>query len=163
MTDRGASDYTRRNEGTVPWPYDDADGKRVGGPGKRNIKGNLTIGVGHNLEALPLPERIIDDLFIYDYSRIYRELETLFPFVHTLSSARATILTDMAFNLRGNAHGLKTKWPNTMAAMQRGDWEFVFRVIMKSKYLNDVGQRAVRNAYGLLHDKLYWTEEEIKK
>lgn len=79
--------------------------------------GILTVGIGHNLAAAPLPgqkypmtDKQIDALFAKDIGSTFQKLDTYLPWWRTLSDPRQRVLADMCFNMGigrpGSGHGL---------------------------------------------------------
>lgn len=76
--------------------------------GKRNKmyldqKGIETIGIGHNLRAVPISDRAVKVIFEDDTAGLDAELQTL-PWYIALSEARQAAIFDLAFNV--GFHGL---------------------------------------------------------
>jgi lysozyme len=57
-----------------------------------------------------------------------------------MNAERTAVLIDMTFNLGS------VRWPKLTAAIKKKDWANAAKEIMDSKYANDVGERARRNA-----------------
>jgi len=107
-------------EGRVPYPYDDEDGKRVGGKrGKPFITGNLTIGVGWNLEENPLPDSIIDAMTDWMIRRTYNELTQRLPWIVKLNWQRQVALMLMAYQM---GIGGLLKFRKMLDALEKEDW-----------------------------------------
>lgn len=80
------------------FPYDDYNGKRVGKGYKTSWRGNLTVGVGINLEAgLTREESII--LLRMRIDRIKVKLRHVLSFFDDLSENRQHVLIGMSYNL----------------------------------------------------------------
>ena len=112
--------------------------------------GANTIGVGHNIDANPLPADIakhlretgsidnemIDRLLAMDINRARSDCKKLFPEFDKFSPNRQMALIDFLFQL-----GLTraSKFINTIAAINTGRWEDVAEGIRKSKYWKQLG------------------------
>lgn len=114
--------------------------------------GRLTIGVGHNIEAHPLPrdmqafldkhgyitDGMVDQLLIDDLGDATRDAvaavgeETWV----TLSLPRQYAIIDMAFNMGGG--GLR-KFKNFLRAVRLGMWDVAAGEIRASRYYGQLG------------------------
>lgn len=74
------------DEGRVRSPY-------------RDTEGHLTIGVGWNLDAVPLPDEIIDRLLDISIERAEAALDSIEPRWRKLDQDRQRVLLNLAFNL----------------------------------------------------------------
>jgi len=105
--------------------------------------GKLTIGVGRNLTDKGISEGEASFLLRNDIADVEHELSARLPWFAMLNEVRRRVLFDMAFNL-GTAGLLKFK--NTLAAIERGDYEAGARGMLASKWAAQVGRRAERLA-----------------
>lgn len=113
--------------------------------------GIKTIGVGHNLEAHPLPDGFIppltdeqiDGLLASDLLLVFSGLDAHIGWWRTLSYARQRVLANMAFNLGIN--GL-LGFKNTLQKIKDGDYEGASIGMLASKWAGQVGDRAKRLA-----------------
>jgi lysozyme len=120
----------KRHEGLRLKPYTDTVGK-------------LTIGYGHNLSDLGLRPDEAEYLFVNDLDRATAELLQRLPWIAMLDEVRHAVLIDMSFNLGiGGLLGFK----QTLASVQRGDYEAAAKGMMRSKWATQVGGRASRLA-----------------
>ena len=125
--------------------------------------GDLTIGVGRNLEAIGLSaeewERLFDGginhlgsgitadfamfLLENDIVRVRNELDARYEFFGTLDKTRRDVLIDMAFNL-----GIVrfSRFRRMIAAIERMDYKTAAIEMMDSKWATQVGPRAKRLA-----------------
>ena len=103
-------------------------------------EGYLTIGIGHNLEAAPLPHQIIMQIFKHDLYKVTDPLTRLSWF-SSLDTVRQSVIVDMAFNL-GVAGLLKFK--NMIAAIQSQDYEKAADEMIDSKWFRQVKSRGER-------------------
>lgn len=128
----------RRDEGVRYSPYNDS-------------RGFMTIGVGHNMRASPLPDGWtfplddgqVDALLESDLMSVYSDLDNALPWWVTLNNVRQRVICNMCFNL-----GL-TKligFKNTLAAMRQGRYADAAAGMLNSAWASQVGDRAVRLA-----------------
>lgn len=138
-----------RLEGRIPYPYDDADGMRVGGPyGKRTISGNLTIGIGWNLEQNPIPDEIIYQMTNYMIVEVYDELSKVLPWFRTeLDDARQIALFTMAYQM-GVPRLLMFK--KMLAAIKDQNWVAAHDEALDSKWGKMFPSRASKTAAVIL-------------
>lgn len=128
----------RRDEGVRYSPYLDTEG--IG-----------TVGVGHNLEAKPLPEGWtypltddqVDELLAQDLQEVFDGLDHALPWWRKLDYGRQRVLVNMTFNL-GLAGMLGFK--NTLSAVEQGRYNAAGAGMMASKWARQVGDRADRLA-----------------
>lgn len=133
------------DEGDVRYVYDDGTGKRVFAP-----SGNyLTIGIGHNLDASPLPDCVIDLLFRIDYEKARISCLNIFPDFLLYSTARRLVLLSMCFQL--GERGVRS-FVNTVAAIRDRDWELAHDHMLNSLWARQVPKRAERLANALKND-----------
>lgn len=130
-----------RLEGKRAFPYDDADGMRVGGPkGKRTIDGNLTIGIGWNLEVNPLPDHIIYEMTGWMVARMYDELMKAVPWVRTqLDDNRQTALMLMAYQM---GVGGVLRFEDMWKALRDKDWNAAAEEALDSGWARRFRSRA---------------------
>lgn len=128
----------RRDEGVRYSPY-------------RDTMGFLTVGVGHNLDASPLPDGwayplnddLVDVLLDSDLQNVFDDLDNALPWWTDLNDARQRVVANMCFNL-----GL-TKllgFVNTLTAMRQGRYADAATGMLNSAWATQVGARAVRLA-----------------
>lgn len=114
--------------------------------------GKLTIGVGHNMDAMPLPrdmyafltkhgyltDGMVDQLLIADLGDATREAEAVVgpDTWAALSLPRQYAIIDMAFNMGGG--GLR-KFKNFLRAVRLGMWDVAAGEIRASKYYRQLG------------------------
>lgn len=107
----------------------------------RCTAGKLTIGVGRNLEDRGITREESAMLLANDITREERELVRALPWVAKLDEVRQRVLLDMSFNL-GLAGLLGFK--NTLATIERGDYQRAAAMMLDSRWARQVGQRAER-------------------
>ena len=129
----------KTDEGTCSRPYDDATGKPV------VAKGKVTLGVGHNCNAKPLPQAVIDLLLDLDIDDAVREAigavgENLF---NSLTTNRRLALVNLAFNLGGT--GL-AKFKQMIAALKVHDYAWAGAHLRDSLWAIQVDPKQQPNA-----------------
>lgn len=107
--------------------------------------GKLTIGVGHNLEANPLPglgvgavitEARAAEILADDLRDVIEELRRRIPWVEKLDEVRQAALVDMAFNL--GAAGLM-KFRGFLRDLQEGGFAGDSVEMFRSRWAYQVG------------------------
>lgn len=129
----------RRDEGVRYEPY-------------RDTKGILTTGVGHNLEASPLPEGwtypLSDDqvnqLLNTDLTETFNELDIHLPWWKNMDDVRQRVIANMCFNLGINR---LLGFFHTLAYMRQGRYDEAADGMENSAWYGEVGERAVRLCY----------------
>ncbi|MES1979538.1 MAG: glycoside hydrolase family protein [Pseudomonadota bacterium] len=128
----------RRDEGVEYKPYKDT-------------MGIWTVGVGHNMEAHPLPsdwtfpltDEQVDRLLAQDVLDVFNDLDRVFPWWRNMSMVRQRVIANMCFNLGApRLAGFK----NTLAAMEQGRYTTAAAGMMASLWAKQVGKRAERLA-----------------
>lgn len=102
--------------------------------------GYNTIGIGHNLDAKPISDKAIDQIFNDDLDDVLNEVDNL-PYWDELSDVRQAVLIDMCFNL--GYEGL-LKFRKMHTALSLGDFEDAAVEMIDSKWARQVGIRADR-------------------
>lgn len=128
----------RRDEGVRNTPY-------------RDTVGVWTVGVGHNMEAKPLPtlwkfplsDDQIDRLLAGDLADVFEDLDRNLPWWRKLTYARQRVLVNMGFNL-----GIKglLGFSNTLKHIQAGNYIQASTGMLASKWARQVHGRANRLA-----------------
>lgn len=116
--------------------------------------GILTVGVGHNLEAKPLPPNTVYPLSQeqvsmiaqFDINETVRDLLLAMPWVAELDEVRQRVLANMAFNLGVNK---LLQFVNTLAAVRAKRWEQAAAGMEASRWAAQVGNRAKRLAQAM--------------
>jgi lysozyme len=128
----------RRDEGVRYVPY-------------RDRKGIPTTGIGHNLQASPLPagwsypltDAQVDTLLASDLANVFSDLNRDLPWWTDLNDIRQRVVANMMFNLGSNRLlGFK----NTLVAMRQGRWSDAADGMLNSAWASQVGARAIRLA-----------------
>jgi lysozyme len=123
-------DLIKRHEGLRLKPYVDTVGK-------------VTIGYGHNLTDLGVPQSFADALFQHDLEVHWQELHEQLPWVGSLDAVRHAVLVDLAFNM--GIPRLK-RFKRTLRSIKEGRWDDASRELLDSKYARQVKGRARRLA-----------------
>jgi len=117
--------------------------------------GKLTIGVGHNIDANPLPpdiqnyltkygyitEDMIDRLYDIDVRHATADCKVLFPQFETFSEARQWALINFVFQL--GFTGAK-KFTRSVKAINEARWDDAARYMMQSLWAKQTPLRAKR-------------------
>ena len=109
----------------------------------RDSEGIWTIGVGHNLEARPIPRAAGIIIFEVDLADTILDVDRALPWAARLDECRRAVLINMAFNL--GIHGL-LDFRRMLAAVQAADWPLASKEMLDSKWATQVGGRALRLA-----------------
>jgi lysozyme len=134
------------DEGKTSRPYDDASGKRITAP-----RGNVTIGIGRNLDANPLSDEAIDHLFAEDISEALRGAATIFgEDFNAFSEPRQVAIVCLIFQL-GLSKFLGFK--ETIKAIKAGDWGKAVVQLERSRWHQQVTARARRVLTMIEHEK----------
>lgn len=133
MDKKQLTEELRRDEGVVPFAYQDH-------------LGYWTIGVGRLIDKRKgggLSDAEIDFLLSNDIDRFEKQIIDALPWYSKLDDVRQRVLVNMAFNL-GIAGLLGFK--NTLAMIERGDYAGAAKGMLNSKWAGQVGERAKRLA-----------------
>lgn len=106
----------------------------------RCTAGKLTIGIGRNLDDKGLSIQEIMYLCKNDINEILPQLQKL-TFWNELNSPRQEVLVNMAFNL--GVDGL-LKFKKTLELISKKEYEKASAEMLRSKWANQVGKRAIR-------------------
>jgi lysozyme len=117
----------------------------------KDTKGIDTTGVGHNLQASPLPDgwsypltdEQVNVLLTQDIRNVFADLDHNLPWWVDLNDVRQRVLANMAFNL-GITKLLGFK--NTLAAMRQGKYKDASSGMLNSAWAAQVKGRAIRLA-----------------
>jgi lysozyme len=105
----------------------------------RCTSGDLTIGVGRNLERRGITAQEARMLLLNDIAEVRADLNRAVPWWTTLNETRQIALMDLCFNLGiGGLLGFK----RMLAALKSGDYESAADEVLDSRYARQVGQRA---------------------
>ena len=124
------TDLLIKHEGLRLKPYTDTVGK-------------LTIGVGHNLTDNGITEDEALFLLTNDLDRCRCQLNQDLPWWRDLNEARQAVVLSLCFNM-----GIRTLqgFVNTLGFMRNGQYDKAADNLLKSKWAEQVGQRAVELA-----------------
>ena len=113
--------------------------------------GKITIGVGRNIEDIGITEDEARSLLDNDILRVAQELDNGLPWWRDLSDVRQRVLLDMAFNL-----GTPTlmKFKNTLGLIEAGDFVGASEEMLRSRWAEQVGQRALTLSKAMALDVL---------
>jgi lysozyme len=107
----------------------------------QDSKGVWTIGYGTNITLISRDEA--EWLLHNRLSLAADALLAALPWAEALDDARLRVLVDMAYNM-GVARLLE--FHNTLAAVQRHDWQAAHDGMLASQWAKDVGRRATQLA-----------------
>lgn len=120
----------QRHEGLRLKPYTDTVGK-------------LSIGVGRNLTDRGISEAEAGVLLANDIEIVRIELSNAAPWWLRLDDVRQRVLADMAFNL---GVPVLLTFSVMLAAVKRGDFALASAEMLRSRWAEQVGERAQRLA-----------------
>ena len=106
----------------------------------RCTAGKLTIGYGWNLDDVPIPQRIADELLCISVARAENDLGTLVK-QDELSRPRWDVLVNMRFQL--GAGGIR-KFKKFLAAINAGEYLTAAREMLDSNWARQTPNRARR-------------------
>lgn len=135
------------DEGESVRAYDDATGDIVRAP-----KGNLTIGIGFNLDATT--EEVVDLLFTYSLGVALNEAKRIFPHFESYSEYRQFAIINMLYNLGATRF---RKFTKMISAIQRFEWKEAAYQATHSFWFEQVKARGDRVVEMLEHDA--WPDE----
>jgi len=120
-----------------------------------DTEGNPTCGVGHNLNASPLPigwkfpltDAQVDQLLAHDLTVTFAALDLHLPWWRKLDEVRQRVVANLCFNMgigdAATGKGL-LGFKNALGAMQRGSYAVAAAAMMASKWYAQTGDRAKR-------------------
>jgi len=103
--------------------------------------GYNTIGVGHNLDALPISEFAVDVILADDLKSVFADLDRVLPWWRREGWVRQLALLDLCFNLGIERLSL---FKNTLSAWERGNYPAAAAGLVASKWFTQVGVRGPR-------------------
>lgn len=132
-----------RTEGRCLKPYKDTVGKWTVGVG-HNISDNGLAGryVASLLEIGQLTDQLTADLLAEDLDKVFVDCKAI-PAYRGLDPARQSVIADMVFNM---GLGAVLNFVNTLSFIQKGDFQSAAAQMLKSKWAEQVGNRAVELA-----------------
>lgn len=102
--------------------------------------GKKTIGYGHNIEDVPIPERIAEQLLDYDMANCIAQCER-WAWFHGLDGIRQRAIVNMVFNIGWSG---VSRFSRMIAAIERGQYDVAADEMKDSLWYNQVGARAER-------------------
>lgn len=138
MNEQLLKDELRRDEDVRYTPYVDT-------------KGHKTIGVGHNMDANPLPkdwtlpltDAQVDQLLAEDIQAACNSLDRFLPWWRSLDEVRQRAICNMCFNM---GIGTLLTFRNTLTDMKSGFYTAAATGMRNSLWAKQVGARAQRLA-----------------
>jgi lysozyme len=113
-----------------------------------DTRGHNTVGIGHNLDANPLPNETYPltvqrakEILADDVARITGKLIAALPWADSLPEPRKGVLQNMSFNMGVN--GL-LEFKNTLHKIQMTDYAGAAIAMTQSAWYSQVGDRAKR-------------------
>nr|WKF58843.1 hypothetical protein HUO10_003344 [Paraburkholderia busanensis] len=119
--------------------------------------GHQTVGVGHNLDASPLPagwtypltDAQVDSLLQHDLAVTFAALNLHLPWWTSLDDVRQRVVANMCFNM---GIGKLLGFHNTLAAVQAGNYAAAASGMLASLWAKQVGARATRLSQAMSTD-----------
>jgi lysozyme len=130
-----------REEGVRLTVYDDATGKAIL-PGTK-VVGHPTIGIGRALDRKGLTQDEVQHLLANDLVEVQAQVAMALPWSTALTNNRRMVLEAMAFQM--GITGL-LGFKNTLAMIQRGDYEAAAAGMLNSLWARQTPARAARMA-----------------
>lgn len=127
--------------------YDDATGATVKAP-----KGNLTLGIGWNIQVIGCPKPIAEFVAMYFVNEADAQLSKALDFYDSLDEVRKVVLCDMGFNM-GVPKLLE--FHDTLNYVKRGNYHAASVDMLNSEWARQVGKRAIR--LSKMMDSGQWT------
>ncbi len=106
-------------------------------------KGDLTIGVGRNLDKVGISENEAIGLELNDIKRHSADLERSFPWFMKLNSARRVVIVSMSFTM--GLEGLKG-FRKMLRCLESGDFGNAAKEMVASRWASQVHSRSTRLA-----------------
>jgi lysozyme len=110
-------------------------------------KGQITIGVGHNLSAHGISRELAMQWLTEDIAAAETAVERAWSWAARLDPVRRNVLVNMAFNM--GITKLAT-FHRFLDALQRGNYQTAATEMMDSAWADQVGRRATRLATEML-------------
>lgn len=120
-------------------PYDDQTGVEI--KQGATLHGKITIGIGHNLTDNGISPLIADFLYFEDVAGVLAYIYQTYPWWVNLDDVRQRVMVDLIFNL---GFGGFAQFKNTIAAIQRHDFEAAAKGLETSAWYGQVGTRGAR-------------------
>lgn len=117
----------KRDEGFVATVYTCSEGK-------------LTVGYGHNIQDVPMPEPIAEKLLNSDIGQAIAQCEQ-WGWFFSLDGVRQRVIVNMVFNI--GFHGVG-KFKKMIDALEHGLYNVAADEMVNSRWYGQVGDRAKR-------------------
>lgn len=124
------------NEARKPYLYDDETGLRI--TKGSVVVGHPTIGIGFNLDALDMPDEVMDTWFDVQRTRVINEVFNGLPWTQRLAAGPLRAVIDIAYN--AGFEGL-VGFHKMLAALQVGDLVTARREVINSSLAPGRAQR----------------------
>ena len=109
--------------------------------------GKMTIGHGHNVEDLGISDAVADLILEEDMAAALAELDQRIPWWREHPKEVGTVLFDMMFNMGwGDGSRGLSSFKAMLPALRAQQYEYAARLLLRSKYARDTGDRAKANA-----------------
>ena len=102
--------------------------------------GYYTVGIGHNLDTMPLSDRAIDLILEDDIEIATQDVKRNISFFDDLPTEVQETLVNMCFNLGGTR---LSKFRNMLEACRAHDWKKMAVEMEDSKWFGQVGRRSL--------------------
>jgi lysozyme len=106
-----------------------------------DTRGQVTVGVGHNLSDNGISNAICNALLAEDMALAAAAVAERWPWSGALPDAQWCVLINLAFNV--GAQSL-AGFVHFLAAMQDSDWQWAARELEASRWFGEVGERGPR-------------------
>lgn len=101
--------------------------------------GNITIGIGRNIDANGITEQECQMMFDHDFHSAFQEAQKNISCFLNLDEVRQYILTDMVFNM---GWPRLSKFKKFLAALEKGDYDKAADEMVDSRWYHQVGRRS---------------------
>ena len=105
--------------------------------------GYISVGIGRNLETRGITEDEANYLLENDIRSVFKDLDKHLPVWRKFPLDAQYVFIDLCFNL-----GIQTllSFRKTIAYCEMGDWLKASKELLRSKYRDQVGRRAIFNS-----------------
>lgn len=134
------------DEGERHFVYNDKTGQRI----RAESGGNLTVGVGRNIDANMFSNNEIELMLSNDIKRAEQVASAVFPEFSTFSENRAVAIVNLIFNIGASKF---LEFHRFIAAVKVKSWIHAARELKDSLYYKQVPERAERLIRMLAEDK----------
>ena len=109
--------------------------------------GKMTIGHGHNIEDLGISDAVADLILEEDMAAALAELDQRIPWWRGHPKEVGIVLFDLMFNMGwGDGSRGLSSFKAMLPALRAQQYEYAARLLLRSKYARDTGDRAKANA-----------------